>query len=101
MSAPVARASAIPAGHMLRVVVHGDPILLCNVAGTLYAIEDYCSHDGEPLGEAGDLEGCRIRCPRHGATFDVTTGKALTLPAVGAIATYRVRIAGDDVFIDA
>lgn len=101
MSAPVARAGAIPAGQTLRVVMHGDPILLCNVDGTLYAIEDYCSHDGEPLGEAGDLEGCRIRCPRHGATFDVTTGKALTLPAVSPIATYRVRVAGDDVYVDA
>jgi 3-phenylpropionate/trans-cinnamate dioxygenase ferredoxin subunit len=101
MSAPVARAGAIAPGHMLRVVAGGDPILLCNVEGTIYAIEDYCSHDGEPLGEAGELEGCRIRCPRHGATFDVTTGKALTLPAVSPIATYRVRVAGDDVFVDA
>jgi 3-phenylpropionate/trans-cinnamate dioxygenase ferredoxin subunit len=101
VSAPVARAGAIPAGHMLRVVADGDPILLCNVDGTIYAIEDYCSHDGEPLGEAGELEGCRIRCPRHGATFDVTTGKALTLPAVSPIATYHVRVAGDDVYLDA
>lgn len=101
MSRPVARAVDIPVGHTHRVVVDGEPVLLCNVAGALYAIEDYCSHDGEPLGEAGELEGCRIRCPRHGATFDVTTGKALTLPAVGAIATFPVRVAGEDVYVDA
>jgi 3-phenylpropionate/trans-cinnamate dioxygenase ferredoxin subunit len=39
-------------------------------------------------------------CPRHGAFFDVTTGAALTPPAVMPVATYRVRIEGDDVCVD-
>ena len=75
-------------------------MLLCNVAGTVYAIEDVCTHDGGEL-DQGELEGCRIMCPRHGAYFDVTTGAALTLPAILPLPTYTVRVAGDDIFIDA
>ncbi len=96
---PVAKRSAIPVGTTHRVVVGGVGILLCNVDGKLYAIEDVCTHDGGPL-DQGELEGCRLMCPRHGAYFDVTSGAALTLPAITPVATYAVRTAGDDVFID-
>ena len=47
-------------------------------------------HDG-PLGD-GDLEGMEIICPRHGARFDVQTGKVVALPAVVDIPAYPVRI---------
>jgi 3-phenylpropionate/trans-cinnamate dioxygenase ferredoxin subunit len=99
MSEPVARKSAIAPGGMLRVIVDGVPVLLCDVDGELYAVEDVCTHDGGAL-DGGELDGCRIMCPRHGAFFDVTTGKALTLPAVSPLPIYTVRIAGDDVFVE-
>jgi 3-phenylpropionate/trans-cinnamate dioxygenase ferredoxin subunit len=47
------------------------------------------------------LEGCRIMCPRHGAFFDVTTGAALTPPAVMPVATFKVRLEGNDIYVDA
>jgi 3-phenylpropionate/trans-cinnamate dioxygenase ferredoxin subunit len=81
-------------------VVDGIEVLVCNVAGELYAVEDVCTHDGGAL-DAAELDGCRITCPRHGAQFDVTTGKALTLPAVSPLPTFAVRVDGDDVFVDA
>jgi 3-phenylpropionate/trans-cinnamate dioxygenase ferredoxin subunit len=96
---PVARASDIPTGTTKRVVVDGTEILLCNVGGTIYAIEDVCTHDGGEL-DQGELEGERIRCPRHGAYFDVRTGSALSLPAILPVPTYRVRVEGDDVSVD-
>jgi 3-phenylpropionate/trans-cinnamate dioxygenase ferredoxin subunit len=99
MSSPVARKSAIAPGGMARVIAGGVPVLLCNVDGEFYAVEDVCTHDGGAL-DGGELDGCRIMCPRHGAFFDVTTGKALTLPAVSPLPTYPVRIDGDDVFVD-
>ena len=95
----VATRGEIPPGTTRRVVVDGNEILLCNVAGELYAIEDACTHDGGEL-DQGELEGARIMCPRHGAYFDVRTGEALTLPAVVPVQTYRVRVEGDDVFVD-
>ncbi|MBV9271679.1 MAG: non-heme iron oxygenase ferredoxin subunit [Candidatus Eremiobacteraeota bacterium] len=95
----VARKSDISPGTTKRVVVKGIEILLCNVDGELYAIEDVCTHDGGPL-DQGELEGCRVVCPRHGANFDVRTGEALTLPAVVPLGTFSVSIDGDDVSVE-
>jgi 3-phenylpropionate/trans-cinnamate dioxygenase ferredoxin subunit len=98
MSNPVAHKSAIAPGTTCGVVIDGVPVLLCNVDGTLYAVEDVCTHDGNAL--EGELDGARIMCPRHGAFFDVTTGAALTLPAVSPLATFPVTVSGDDVSVD-
>ncbi len=99
MPHPAASRSDISPGSTKSVVVNRIEVLLCNVDGTFYAIEDACTHDGGPL-DQGELEDCRIRCPRHGALFDVTTGKALTLPAIIPLETYPVRVEGDDIFVD-
>lgn len=74
------------------VEVGGQSIALCRVEdGELYAIENRCTHDDGPLGE-GELEGDRIECPRHGALFDVTTGRAVTLPAIGRVRCFAVSV---------
>ncbi|HMD01353.1 MAG TPA: non-heme iron oxygenase ferredoxin subunit [Candidatus Baltobacteraceae bacterium] len=96
---PVARVGDIPPETTRKVLVNGVPALLCNVGGTLYAIEDVCTHDGGEL-DQGELEGERIMCPRHGAYFDVRTGAALTLPAILPVKTYLVRVEGDDVYVE-
>jgi 3-phenylpropionate/trans-cinnamate dioxygenase ferredoxin subunit len=91
--------SEIAPGSTRRVEVNGEPVLLCNVEGKIYAIEDTCTHDGGEL-DQGYLEGCQIMCPRHGAFFDVRTGAALTLPAVLPVRTYAVRVEGDAIFVE-
>jgi 3-phenylpropionate/trans-cinnamate dioxygenase ferredoxin subunit len=95
----VAKLSEIAQGTTRRVVLNSVEILLCNVDGKVYAIEDVCTHDGGPL-DQGTLEGESVVCPRHGATFDVRTGDALTLPAVIPLMTFDVTVQGDDVFVD-
>jgi 3-phenylpropionate/trans-cinnamate dioxygenase ferredoxin subunit len=97
---PVAHASEVAPGTTKRVVAGGRGLLLCNVDGALYAIQDVCTHDGGEL-DQGELEGERIMCPRHGAYFDVKTGEALTLPAILPVETFPVRVVGDDVYVDA
>jgi len=64
-----------------------------NCAGTVYAIEDRCSHDNGPLVE-GDLDqaACTIECPRHGSLFDLKTGRPKTLPAYVPVETFPVII---------
>ena len=79
--------------------VNGTRIALCNVNGRFYAIDDLCTHDGGPL-DQGELQGELVECPRHGAKFDVTTGRAVVLPAVRPVKTYPVRVDGDDVKVD-
>jgi 3-phenylpropionate/trans-cinnamate dioxygenase ferredoxin component len=96
----VAKRSEIAPGTTRRVVADAVGILLCNVDGAIYAIEDVCTHDGGPL-DQGTLEGETVVCPRHGATFDIRTGDALTLPAVMPLMTFEVSIEGDDVYVEA
>jgi 3-phenylpropionate/trans-cinnamate dioxygenase ferredoxin subunit len=98
MSTPVAKLSEIPPGTTKRVVVGGKAVLLCHVGESVYGIEDICTHDGGPL-DQGDLEGTRIMCPRHGAFFDVTTGAALTPPAIMPVGTFKITVEGDDIFV--
>jgi 3-phenylpropionate/trans-cinnamate dioxygenase ferredoxin component len=99
MMKPVAQKSAIAPGTTCSVMVDGVPVLVCNVGGDFYAVEDVCTHDGNAL-DGGELDGARIMCPRHGAFFDVTTGKALTLPAVSPLPVFPVRLDGDEISVD-
>lgn len=90
----VARRDEIRPGRAIVVEVEGRRIALARVDGDFYAIDDVCTHDGGPLGE-GQLYGHQIECPRHGARFDVRTGKNLTLPAPLPVDTYPVRVEGE------
>jgi 3-phenylpropionate/trans-cinnamate dioxygenase ferredoxin subunit len=88
---PVGEAKDYPSGERLFVEIDGEPIVIFNIAGKFFAIADLCSHDNGPLGD-GELEDLEIICPRHGARFDVTNGRALALPAVVDIPSYPVRV---------
>ncbi len=95
----VAGSGDIPTGRVGVFEVEGVRIALCNVGGTYYAIDDVCTHDGGAL-DQGELEGNEIECPRHGARFDVRTGKVTRLPAFVPVQTYPVRIEDGRVQVD-
>lgn len=64
-----------------------------NCGGTVYAIEDRCTHDEGTLADGTlDQEACTIECPRHGSLFDLKTGKPKTLPAYVPVDTFPVII---------
>ncbi len=94
----VAKTSEIPAGQFKPVEVGGKRLLICHTEGGWYAIDDTCTHDDGPLAD-GFLDGTAIECPRHGARFDVTTGKVICLPAAVGIRSYPVKVEGDDVTV--
>lgn len=94
----VAKVSDVPTGQVKVFDAGGKRVCLCNVDGQFYAVADLCTHDDGPLGE-GELMGDQIECPRHGARFDVKTGKVLCLPAVVPIPTYPVEVRGEDVWV--
>lgn len=96
---PVAQTQDVPAGHAKTVEAHGQRIALCHVDGQFFAIEDRCSHDNGPLGE-GTLCGTLLECPRHGAQFDVTSGKPVTLPAVVPVKRFPVKVDGTQILVE-
>jgi 3-phenylpropionate/trans-cinnamate dioxygenase ferredoxin component len=92
----VARTDELLPGERLIVEIGRKWIAIFNIEGEYYAIADICSHDDGPLAE-GELIGCEIACPRHGARFDVRTGKVLSPPALVDVPAYAVRVEGDEV----
>lgn len=93
----VATLDAVPRGKGLQVSVNGELISLWNLNGTIYAIADICSHEEEYLSGGEIVDGCCVECPKHGALFDLSTGAARTLPATEPVATYEVRVEGNDI----
>jgi 3-phenylpropionate/trans-cinnamate dioxygenase ferredoxin component len=90
---PVCPAAELPDGQMRLVEHDGKKIGVFNCEGTLYAIEDRCSHDDGPLCEGAWDEGtCTVVCPRHGSSFELATGRPLSLPAYQPVETYPVTI---------
>lgn len=94
----IAGVDDLPPGERLFLDIDGDPIVVFNIAGQVFAIADLCSHDNGPLGE-GELDGLEVICPRHGARFDVRSGKATALPAFEDIPAYPTRIVDGEIQI--
>jgi 3-phenylpropionate/trans-cinnamate dioxygenase ferredoxin component len=94
----VAKASEIEEGVVKVVRVGEAPIGLTKVEGEFFAFADVCTHDDGPVAE-GELDEYIIECPRHGAKFDIRTGKVKQLPAVTPIPVYAVQVEGDTVLV--
>jgi nitrite reductase/ring-hydroxylating ferredoxin subunit len=72
-------AAKVTAGEMKVVRVAGRKVLVTRVGGRLYAFSDVCPHAAADLGKGRLFDG-QIKCPDHGYTFDIRTGRA-TWPA--------------------
>jgi 3-phenylpropionate/trans-cinnamate dioxygenase ferredoxin subunit len=87
----VAAVGEIGEGGLKLVDVGGDEVAVFHIAGNYYALADVCTHDGGTLAD-GTVEGCEIECPRHGARFDIRTGKVTAPPAYEDVRTFPVRV---------
>jgi 3-phenylpropionate/trans-cinnamate dioxygenase ferredoxin component len=94
----VANLSDLPPGGRVSVVFDDRAVLVFRIGDECYAVEDVCSHDGQPLTD-GPLDGFSVECPRHGARFDLRSGRPLCMPAVEPIAKYEVEVRGDDILL--
>ena len=99
--------SEVPIGKMKKVEFDGQEILIVNVEGHYYAMGNKCTHAGGDLSK-GTLVGNIVTCPecKNGASFDVTTGKAVTRPKllffqikIKDVPTFEVKENGKDIFI--
>ena len=95
----IGKLADVPAGTVMVYEVGDREIAVCNADGTLYAIDNVCTHDEGSL-DQGELIGHEVECPRHGARFDVRSGEVTEAPAVLPIDTFSVRVIGDDIEIE-
>ncbi len=94
----VAAADELKPAQMKRVVVGGKRLLLCNSAGTLYCVDEMCSHEDYSL-YLGCIKDGKIKCSLHGSYFDLVSGKPTCDPADEAIRTYSVKIESGQVWV--
>jgi 3-phenylpropionate/trans-cinnamate dioxygenase ferredoxin subunit len=96
----VAKESDVPPGEVRVVDAQGKSLCLGHCEdGSWGAIDNVCTHDGGVLGE-GELEDCQVECPRHGARFELLTGRVTALPAVFPVNAYPVRVVDGVVQVD-
>ena len=80
------------------VSVSGREIVLVNVKGKIYAVENECPHQGSPLNAAIVKDGS-ISCPRHGYRFNLADGHCAEHPGF-VLTTFPVQLNGDAIFVD-
>lgn len=95
----VIKKSELASGAGKTVFVAGKKLMIANVGGKFFAMDDVCTHAGCSLGTEGILKGSIMTCGCHGGQFDVTTGKVVTLPPTKDEISYPVTVEGDDVLV--
>ena len=94
------KTSDIPPGKMLKVSSNGKDILVANVDGNYFAMDDTCTHQGASLSE-GTLEESTVTCPWHGSTWDCKTGKLMEFATkLKDLGSYKVAVESDSVFVE-
>ena len=98
----LAQLADVPEGGTLPVVApnNGEPLCLYNLAGSIYATHDICTHGAANLSDGFIIDNQHIECPFHQGMFDIKTGAASAAPCSHALKTYPVRVVGDAVEVD-
>lgn len=94
----VAAVGDLPDGAMTLVTAEGEDIVLVRVGTEYFAVAAICSHAFGWLDE-GTLHGHEIQCPIHEGRFDVRTGQPTREPAEDPIASYTVRLDGEQILV--
>ena len=94
------KVSDITSGKMIMVSTDGKDILVTNVDGNYYAMDDTCTHAGASLSE-GSLDGSTVTCPWHGSTWDCKTGKMIAFGVqLNDLSSYKVTAESDEIFVE-
>jgi len=94
----LAAADEVAPGEIKQYKVEDRFVALCNVDGEFHAFEDVCTHQFTHLSD-GEFAGSEVKCPLHGARFDVKTGAAKSLPAVKPVPKHEVKVEDGHVYV--
>jgi len=61
------------------MLLNGKEIMIVNLDGKFYALNDRCGHMNALL-SMGNVKDNILTCPFHGARFDVTSGRKVSEP---------------------
>lgn len=96
----VAKASDVKPGTLYKASVDGKDILVMNLEGEYFAMDDTCTHAGASLSE-GRLDDNIVTCGWHGAQFDCKSGKLEKFPAkINNLKSYNVSIESENIFVE-
>jgi 3-phenylpropionate/trans-cinnamate dioxygenase ferredoxin component len=90
--------SDVPEEGAIGVEVAGVPVAIIRAEGEIFALRDVCSHEEIPLSE-GEVYDHTVECWLHGSCFDLRTGKPTGPPATKPVATYQIKVDGEDVLV--
>ena len=94
------KVSDITSGKMIMVSTDGKDILVTNIDGNYYAMDDTCTHAGASLSE-GSLDSSTVTCPWHGSTWDCKTGKMIMFGVqLNDLSSYKVTVESDEIFVE-
>jgi 3-phenylpropionate/trans-cinnamate dioxygenase ferredoxin subunit len=101
----ICKISDVKDGNRKKFEVEGKEILVSNIGGKYYAINNKCTHRNGDLSQ-GKLEGNIVTCPKHGSKFDITTGKVVSGPKIPLLKLkindeekYEIKIDGDSLLV--
>ena len=99
----VASLDEVPEGEGLKVArtVTGTPdhiALLRDTDGSVWALDDTCTHETASLAEGWVEDGC-VECPLHAAKFRLKDGSAQCLPATEDVRAHRVEVRDGEVYL--
>ena len=96
----VCKTTQISVGQMKKISVDGKDIVIVNIGGNYFAINDTCTHAGASLSE-GEIEDSTIICDWHGAQFDCKNGKLIKFPAkINDLEVYNVVVEEDNILVE-
>lgn len=94
----IAGVDEVAPGEIKQYLVEDRYVALCNVDGEFHAFEDVCTHKFAHLSE-GEFKDSEVKCPLHGAKFDVKSGAAKSLPAVKPVPKHEVKVEDGYVYV--
>ncbi|MDA7980365.1 MAG: Rieske (2Fe-2S) protein [Pirellulales bacterium] len=93
----VAKVGEIPTGGARAFSLGDAMVAIFHRSGDEYfAIDDFCPHMGASLAE-GTVEGTVVTCPWHAWRYDICNGTWKDNPRGPGVASYEVRVSGDEI----
>lgn len=95
----IANKNEIENGKMKAFNLNGKQITVANADGEYLAFDDTCTHAQCSLA-GGYLDGYTLTCYCHGGQYDISTGDVLALPPPTSLGIYKVKVEGENIFIE-